>query len=47
VVDDFEAWRRFLRLTLQIHPEWQIIDEAWDGLEAVQKATELRLRSRF
>jgi len=42
VVDDFEAWRRFLRLTLQIHPEWQIIDEAWDGLEAVQKATELQ-----
>lgn len=38
VVDDFEPWRRFTCLTLQKHPEMQIIGEATDGLEAVQKA---------
>lgn len=38
VVDDFEPWRRFTRSTLQKHAEMQIIAEASDGLEAVQKA---------
>jgi DNA-binding NarL/FixJ family response regulator len=38
VVDDFEPWRRFTRSTLQKHAEMQIIGEAADGLEAVQKA---------
>ena len=42
VVDDFEPWRRFVRLTLQIRPEYQIIGEVSDGLEAVQKAQELQ-----
>lgn len=42
VVDDYEPWRRFVCLTLQIHPEWEVIAEASDGLEAVQKATSLR-----
>jgi CheY-like chemotaxis protein len=42
VVDDYERWRRFVRLATQKRPEWQIISEVSDGLEAVQKAKELR-----
>jgi DNA-binding NarL/FixJ family response regulator len=41
VVDDFENWRRQVRLELQARPEWQVISEASDGLEAVQKAQDL------
>ncbi len=41
VVDDFEAWRRFVCSTLQKNPELQVVGEASDGLEAVHKATEL------
>ena len=42
VVDDFEPWRCFLRLFLQQYPTWQIICEAEDGLEAVEKSRELQ-----
>ena len=42
VVDDFENWRRQVRLVLQARPEWQVISEASDGLEAVQKAQDLK-----
>ena len=42
VVDDYEPFRQFLRSNLQQRPELQIIGEASDGLEAVQKAEELR-----
>jgi DNA-binding NarL/FixJ family response regulator len=42
VVDDFENWRRQVRLELQARPEWQVISEASDGLEAVQKAQDLK-----
>jgi len=42
VVDDYEPWRRFVCLTLQIYPECQVISEASDGLEAVQKTLELQ-----
>ncbi|HXY48532.1 MAG TPA: response regulator [Terriglobales bacterium] len=42
VVDDYEAWRRFVRSTLQEQPGLQIIGEVSDGLEAVQKAEELQ-----
>jgi DNA-binding NarL/FixJ family response regulator len=42
VVDDFEPFRRFVALTLQERPELEIICEASDGLDAVQKAEELR-----
>src|SRR5215467_8933447 len=38
VVDDYEPWRRFLRLTLLAYEKLQIVGEASDGLEAVQKA---------
>jgi DNA-binding NarL/FixJ family response regulator len=42
VVDDYEPWRRFATRTLQKKPELQVVSEASDGLEAVQKAQELQ-----
>jgi len=42
VVDDFEPWRRFICSTLQKQTELQVIGEISDGLEAVQKAEDLR-----
>jgi DNA-binding NarL/FixJ family response regulator len=42
VVDDFEPFSRFTIATLQARPEWQIIAEASDGLQAVQKAEQLK-----
>jgi CheY-like chemotaxis protein len=42
VVDDFEPFRRFLREKLQARPGLQIVGEASDGSEAVQKADELQ-----
>ncbi len=42
VVDDYEPFRRFVCSTLKARPELQIGDVASDGLEAVQKAQELR-----
>ena len=41
LVDDFEAFRDFIRATLQA-TQLQIVGEAWDGLEAVQKAEKLQ-----
>jgi DNA-binding NarL/FixJ family response regulator len=42
VVDDYEPFRRFVCSTLERRPDLQIIGEASDGLEAVQKAEELQ-----
>ena len=42
IVDDFEPWRRVVRSMLQHFPEWQIVGEASDGVEAVQKTEELQ-----
>jgi DNA-binding NarL/FixJ family response regulator len=42
VVEDFEPFRRFLRRALQPRPEFKIVGEALDGLEAVRKATDLQ-----
>jgi len=42
VVDDFQDWRRQVRSLLQARPEWQVIAEAADGPEAIQKAKELK-----
>jgi DNA-binding NarL/FixJ family response regulator len=42
VVDDFELFRRFAVELLGIRPELQVVSEASDGLEAVQRAVELR-----
>ncbi len=42
VVDDFKDWLRQVRLLLQSRPECQVIAEASDGSEAVQKAEDLK-----
>lgn len=41
VVDDFEAFRRFIYSTLEQSVRVQIIGQASDGLEAVQLAKKL------
>ncbi len=42
IADDFEDWRRQVHLLLQARPAWQVVAEASDGSEAVQKAEELK-----
>jgi DNA-binding NarL/FixJ family response regulator len=42
VVEDFEAWRRFISSMVEKEPQLRIICEVSDGLEAVQKAKELK-----
>ena len=42
VVDDFEPWRQHIRSMLQSQPELRVVAEVADGLEAVQKALELK-----
>ena len=42
VADDFKDWRRQVLSLFQARPEWQVIAEAADGLEAIQKAEELK-----
>jgi DNA-binding NarL/FixJ family response regulator len=42
VVDDFEPFRRFVCSVLRQKPEWQIVGQASDGLEAVQKSEDLQ-----
>jgi DNA-binding NarL/FixJ family response regulator len=42
VVEDFEPFRRLICLMLGKRPEFQIVEEVTDGLEAVQKAEELQ-----
>jgi DNA-binding NarL/FixJ family response regulator len=42
IVDDCEDWRRTVRESVQELPELQIICEVSDGIEAVQKADELK-----
>jgi len=41
VADDFSDWRVRIRSIVQ-RPEWHVNGEARDGLQAVEKATELR-----
>jgi chemotaxis response regulator CheB len=41
LVDDYEPYRQKIRSMLETRPELQVIGEALDGLEAVQKAEEL------
>lgn len=41
IVDDSEPWRHSLCSFLQHNPVWQIICEASDGLEAIEKSREL------
>lgn len=42
VVDDHEAWRRYICSVLNTRPELLVVGEASDGLDAVQKAAELK-----
>ena len=42
VVEDYEPFRSFVCSTLEKRPEWQIVGQASDGLEAAQKAHELQ-----
>jgi len=42
VVDDFEPWRHSVRSMLKRHAELRLVGEVADGLEAVQKASELK-----
>jgi DNA-binding NarL/FixJ family response regulator len=42
IVEDFQRFREFVRSTLESRPELQVIREVSDGLEAVQKAVELK-----
>ena len=42
VVEDFEPFRRLIRSRLQKQSDLQVIDEVVDGLDAVEKAKELR-----
>jgi DNA-binding NarL/FixJ family response regulator len=42
VVEDHRDWRNLVRLLFQMRPEWQVICEVSDGLEAVLKAQELK-----
>lgn len=41
IVDDHEAIRRGLRSLFRGHPEFAVVGEAVDGVEAIQKAEEL------
>src|SRR3954470_801103 len=42
VVDDYESFRRFARSTIAQRPEFQIVGESSDGLDAVRSAAELK-----
>jgi len=42
IVDDFEAFRRFVSSTLRQRAEFRIVGEASDGWEAVQRANQLQ-----
>ena len=42
MVEDYEPFRRFICSTLRTKPEFQIVEEVAEGLEAVRKAEELQ-----
>jgi len=42
IVDDSEPWRRSVCSFLQANPVWQVIYEATNGLEAIEKSRELQ-----
>ena len=42
IVDDFPAWRSLVTLQVKRKKAWQIVGEASDGVEAIQKAWEFR-----
>ena len=42
IADDFKDWRRQVHLLLRARPDWQVINEASDGFEAIRKAEVLK-----
>lgn len=42
LVDDFDEWRRTVRLMLEATSGFRVVDEAGDGLEAIEKAARLQ-----
>jgi DNA-binding NarL/FixJ family response regulator len=42
VVEDFAPWRRLISSMLEQEPQFRIVGEVADGLEAVQKAKEMK-----
>ena len=42
LVDDFEPWRQYVRSALSTDPQFTIVAEAGDGLEAVRKSAEFQ-----
>ena len=42
IADGFDPWRQYVRSTSQKDQSLQIVGEAIDGLDAVQKAIELK-----
>ena len=42
IADDFKDWRRQVHLLLRARPDWQVINEASDGFEAIRKAEALK-----
>lgn len=42
IVDDYEPWRRFASSIFQAEPGLQVVDEAYDGAQAIQKAQDLQ-----
>ena len=42
IADDFKDWQRQVLSLFRARPEWQVIAEAADGPEAIQKAEELK-----
>lgn len=41
-MDDFEPWRAYVRSLLQKRPDLDVVGEAVDGLEAIEKARNLQ-----
>lgn len=42
VVDDYEPWRRFIRLALLAYENLRVVGEGSDGVEAIQKTRDLQ-----
>ena len=42
VIDDFEPWRKVVSWMLKNSSQWQIVGEASDGVEGIQKTEELQ-----
>jgi DNA-binding NarL/FixJ family response regulator len=42
IAEDFEPWRDFVATHLERNPDWRIVCEVSDGLEAIEKAKEFQ-----